>query len=119
MPGTTLPAWQLRMSALRAMDARGSEAALEQAEVVLMHDRLENFPAAFRLGQSARRVIRQNLIMSSGTVAVLVGFAVLGQIPLTIGVLGHEGSTVIVVLSSLRQRFLRTTVPEKPEERAC
>jgi Cd2+/Zn2+-exporting ATPase len=85
-----------------AMGARGSDAALEQADVVLMHDRLENFLAAFRLSQRARRVIRQNLVISLGTVAVLVAFAMLGRIPLTFGVVGHEGSTVVVVMNSLR-----------------
>jgi Cd2+/Zn2+-exporting ATPase len=88
-----------------AMGARGSDAALEQADVVLMHDRLENFLAAFRLSQRARRIIRQNLILSLGTVVVLVTFALLGRIPLTIGVVGHEGSTVIVVMNSLRLLF--------------
>ena len=90
-----------------AMGARGADAALEQAEIVLMHDRLENFLAAFRLSQNARKVIRQNLVVSLGTVAVLVGFALFGKIPLTIGVLGHEGSTVIVVMNSLRLLFTR------------
>jgi Cd2+/Zn2+-exporting ATPase len=88
-----------------AMGARGSDAALEQADVVLMHDRLENFLAAFRLSQRARRIIRQNLIISLGTVVVLVTFAILGRIPLTVGVVGHEGSTVIVVMNSLRLLF--------------
>lgn len=85
-----------------AMGARGADAALEQAEVVLMHDRLENFLAAFHLSQRARRIIRQNLIISLGTVAVLVCFAMMGKIPLTVGVVGHEGSTVVVVMNSLR-----------------
>jgi Cd2+/Zn2+-exporting ATPase len=88
-----------------AMGARGSDAALEQADVVLMHDKLENFLAAFRLSQRARRVIRQNLVISLGTVVVLVSFALLGKIPLTIGVVGHEGSTVVVVMNSLRLLF--------------
>ena len=92
-----------------AMGARGSDAALEQADVVLMHDRLENFLAAFRLSQRARRVIRQNLVVSLGTVAVLVTFAILGKIPLTLGVVGHEGSTVVVVMNSLRLLFGRTS----------
>jgi Cd2+/Zn2+-exporting ATPase len=88
-----------------AMGARGSDAALEQADVVLMHDRLENFLAAFRLSQRARRIIRQNLVISMGTVAVLVVFALIGKIPLPVGVVGHEGSTVIVVMNSLRLLF--------------
>ena len=88
-----------------AMGARGSDAALEQADVVLMNDRLENFLAAFRLSQRARAVIRQNLFISLGTVIVLVTFALLGKIPLTLGVVGHEGSTVVVVMNSLRLLF--------------
>ena len=88
-----------------AMGARGSDAALEQADVVLMHDRLENFLAAFRLSQRARAVIRQNLIISLGTVGVLVTLALLGGISLTVGVVGHEGSTVVVVMNSLRLLF--------------
>jgi Zn2+/Cd2+-exporting ATPase len=88
-----------------AMGARGSDAALEQADVVLMHDRLENFLAAFRLSQRARSIIRQNLVVSLGTVVVLVTFAMFGKIPLTVGVVGHEGSTVLVVMNSLRLLF--------------
>jgi Cd2+/Zn2+-exporting ATPase len=85
-----------------AMGARGSDAALEQADVVLMNDRLENFLTALHLSKRARRVIHQNLFISLGTVAVLVFFAIRGSIPLTLGVVGHEGSTVLVVMNSLR-----------------
>ncbi len=88
-----------------AMGARGSDAALEQAEVVLMHDRLENFLAAYELSRRARTIIRQNLAISLGVIAVLVTLALLERIPLTVGVSGHEGSTLIVVLNSLRLLF--------------
>ena len=67
-----------------------------------MHDRLENFLSAFRLSHRARRIITQNLVVSPGTVAVLVVLALIGVIPLTVGVVGHEGSTVVVVMNSLR-----------------
>ena len=99
-----------------AMGARGSDAALEQADVVLMHDRLENFLAAFRLSQRARRIIRQNLFISLGTVVVLVTFAMLGQMPLPLGVVGHEGSTVVVVMNSLRLLFGRSLLPKLEEK---
>jgi len=85
-----------------AMGARGSDAALEQADVVLMHDRLEGFLEAFDLSAAAGRIIRQNMILSLAVILVLVGFALAGRIPLTLGVMGHEGSTLIVVLNSLR-----------------
>jgi Cd2+/Zn2+-exporting ATPase len=88
-----------------AMGARGSDAALEQAEVVLMHDRLENFLAAYELSRRARTIIQQNLAISLGVIVILVALALLQKIPLTIGVIGHEGSTLVVVLNSLRLLF--------------
>jgi Zn2+/Cd2+-exporting ATPase len=79
---------------------------------VLMHDRLENFLAAFQLSQQARRIIRQNLVISLGTVVALVGGALAGILPLSLGVLGHEGSTVVVVMNSLR--LLLRAAPVEP-----
>ncbi len=88
-----------------AMGARGSDAALEQAEVILMHDRIENFLAAQRLSRRARAVIRQNLTISLGVVIVMVCATAWGAVPLAIGVAAHEGSTLVVCLNSLRLLF--------------
>ena len=85
-----------------AMGARGSDAALEQAEVILMHDRIENFVAALRLSRRAKVVIRQNLGLSLGVVVVMVMATAIGAVPLAVGVAAHEGSTLIVCLNSLR-----------------
>jgi Cd2+/Zn2+-exporting ATPase len=90
-----------------AMGARGSDAALEQAEVILMHDRIENFLAAQRLSRRARAIIRQNLTISLGVVVVMVLATALGAVPLAIGVAAHEGSTLVVCLNSLRLLFGR------------
>ncbi|MBM3900927.1 MAG: cation-translocating P-type ATPase [Verrucomicrobia bacterium] len=86
-----------------AMGIRGSDAALEQADVVLMNDRLENFLFARDLSRRSRRIIGQNLVISLGTMAVMA-LATLGWsgLPLWTGVAAHEGSTVLVVLNSLR-----------------
>ena len=88
-----------------AMGARGSDAALEQAEVILMHDRIENFLAAQRLSRRAARVIKQNLAISLGVVVVMVLATTFGAVPLAVGVAAHEGSTLVVVLNSLRLLF--------------
>ena len=85
-----------------AMGARGSGAALAESDVILMRDRLESFAGAYELSRRTRRIILQNLVISLGTIAVLVTAAMGAAIPLTVGVAGHEGSTVIVVLNSLR-----------------
>ena len=87
------------------MGLRGSDAVLEQADVVLTQDRLERIVDALHLSRRCRKIIRQNLAISLGVVVVLALAALGSWIPLPIGVLGHEGSTVVVVLNSLRLLF--------------
>jgi len=85
-----------------AMGARGTGAALAESDIILMRDRLESFAEAYDLSRRTRRIITQNLVLSLGTIVLLVSAALGASIPLTWGVAGHEGSTVIVVLNSLR-----------------
>jgi Cd2+/Zn2+-exporting ATPase len=85
-----------------AMGARGTGAALAESDIILMRDRLESFAEAYDLSRRTRRIITQNLVISLGTILLLVSAALGAAIPLTWGVAGHEGSTVIVVLNSLR-----------------
>ncbi len=92
-----------------AMGARGSDAALEQAEVILMHDRIENFLAALRLSWRAKAIIRQNLTLSLGVVVIMVVATAVGAVPLAVGVAAHEGSTLVVCLNSLRLLFGRNS----------
>jgi Zn2+/Cd2+-exporting ATPase len=84
------------------MGARGSDAALEQADIVLMHDKIENVEEAFVLSRRARSIIRQNVIISLGVILFLIVSALAEKINLTAGVIGHEGSTVVVILNGLR-----------------
>jgi Zn2+/Cd2+-exporting ATPase len=84
------------------MGARGSDAALEQADVVLMHDKIENVEEAFGLSRRARSIIRQNIVISLGVILFLIVSALAEKINLTAGVIGHEGSTVVVILNGLR-----------------
>jgi len=94
-----------------AMGARGSDAAIEQAEVILMHDRIENFLTALQLSRRARVVIRQNLTISLGVIVLMAISAISGVIPLAVGVAAHEGSTVVVCLNSLRILLWRERRP--------
>ena len=85
-----------------AMGARGSDAALEQAQVILMEDRIENVLQALKLSRRSKSVIRQNLTISLGVVVLMAIAAIFGLVPLGVGVAAHEGSTVLVCLNSLR-----------------
>ncbi len=92
-----------------AMGARGSDAALEQAEVILMEDRIENVLSALRLSRRAKAVIRQNLAISLTVVVLMALASIIGVVPLGVGVAAHEGSTVVVCLNSLRLLFGRNS----------
>ncbi|NET47175.1 MAG: heavy metal translocating P-type ATPase [Merismopedia sp. SIO2A8] len=85
-----------------AMGAAGSDVALETADIVLMGDRLERLEHAIHLGRRAQRIVKQNIIFALSFVVVLLILNFAGNITLPFGVLGHEGSTVLVTLSGLR-----------------
>jgi Cd2+/Zn2+-exporting ATPase len=89
------------------MGLRGSDAVLEQADVILLNDQLEKVLIAYRLSKKCRAIIRQNIVISLGVLVLLALGSIGFSIPLPLGVLGHEGSTVIVVLNSLRLLFTR------------
>ncbi|WP_337885257.1 heavy metal translocating P-type ATPase [Fischerella thermalis] len=85
-----------------AMGTAGSDVALETADIVLMADRLEKIEAAIRLGKRTQAIVKQNITIALGFIILLLIGNFLGEINLPIGVVGHEGSTVLVTLSGLR-----------------
>lgn len=84
------------------MGLRGSDATLEQADVVLLNDKIEKLFSAWELSKKCRRIIKQNIVISLGVLVLLGIINLLTEFPLSLGVMGHEGSTLIVVLNSLR-----------------
>ena len=97
-----------------AMGAGGTDMAMETADIVLMGDRLENIPLLLahahahaharraRRARRVRRVLLQNLIFASAVIVVLISAALGFSLALPLGVVGHEGSTVLVCLNGLR-----------------
>ena len=85
-----------------AMGGAGTDVAIETADVVLMSDDLHKIPYAIGLARQARRVVWQNLTFAMAVIVVLIASAFGAQLPLPLGVVGHEGSTVLVVLNGLR-----------------
>jgi Cd2+/Zn2+-exporting ATPase len=84
-----------------AMGGAGTDVALEVADVVLMRDDLKALPFAVWLSRRARQRVRQNMTFAFAMIGVLIATSFLG-LPLWLGVLGHEGSTLLVVLNGLR-----------------
>jgi len=97
-----------------AMGAAGSDVALETADVALMADDLRHLPFAVGLSRHTRSVIRQNVFISLGVVAVLLPATIFG---LGIGpaVAVHEGSTLVVVFNALRLLAYRDRRSEVPQ----
>jgi len=85
-----------------AMGIAGSDVALETADIVLMSDRLEKLEQAIVLSRRSQRVVKQNIVFAIGFIVLLLLANFAGDITLPIGVIGHEGSTVLVTLSGLR-----------------
>src|SRR5690554_231525 len=85
-----------------AMGAAGSDVALETADVALMSDKIEMLPFAIGLSRESKRIIKQNIFISLGVVAILVPVTILGLTNIGMAVLFHEGSTIVVVLNALR-----------------
>lgn len=90
-----------------AMGAAGTDAALETADLVLMRDDLSAITYALRLSRRTQRVVWQNIIFALAVVVVLVTTTLTVGVPLPLGVVGHEGSTIIVVLNGLRLLLFR------------
>jgi len=90
-----------------AMGRHGSDLALETADAVIVRDELAILPKVTDLSGRAHRVVKANLMIAASVIAVLVTWDILWILPLPLGVVGHEGSTVLVGLNGLR--LLRRT----------
>ncbi|MFD4899303.1 heavy metal translocating P-type ATPase [Streptomyces sp. NPDC058411] len=85
-----------------AMGRAGSDLALETADAVIIRDELATVPAVVALSRATRRLVVQNLAIAGLFISVLAVWDLAGHLPLPLGVLGHEGSTVLVGLNGLR-----------------
>ncbi|MEO6820439.1 MAG: heavy metal translocating P-type ATPase [Ginsengibacter sp.] len=85
-----------------AMGAAGSDVALETADIALMADKLSNLPFAIGLSKKAKNIIKQNLVISLGMVVILIPLTITGYATIGPAVIGHEGSTLVVVFNALR-----------------
>ncbi|MFA1740205.1 heavy metal translocating P-type ATPase [Lysinibacillus fusiformis] len=80
----------------------GTDVALETADVVLMKNDLSKIAYAVRLSRKMQRIVKQNIIFSIGVIILLIASNFLQVVDLPLGVIGHEGSTILVILNGLR-----------------
>ncbi|WP_341300460.1 heavy metal translocating P-type ATPase [Lysinibacillus sp. FSL H8-0500] len=80
----------------------GTDVALETADVVLMKNDLSKIAYAVRLSRKMQRIVKQNIFFSIGVIVLLIASNFLQIVDLPLGVIGHEGSTILVILNGLR-----------------
>ena len=80
----------------------GTDVAVEVSDLALMHNNISKLVYAHKVSSKMNRIILQNIIFSMAVVVFLVIFSLLGLSDITISVIVHEGSTLVVILNGLR-----------------
>ena len=80
----------------------GTDVAIETADVVLMKNNLLKIEYAIRMSKKMQRIVKQNMTFSVLVIILLVLSNLFQAINLPLGVIGHEGSTILVILNGLR-----------------
>lgn len=80
----------------------GTSVAMESSDIVIVKNNLMKLFYSFELSQQLTKIIRQNIVFSIGVIVTLVILNLLGVLSLPIGVVCHEGSTILVILNGLR-----------------
>ena len=80
----------------------GTDIAMETADIVFVNDEISNITNSFKLSNKLEKIVKQNIILSMTVISLLVLTTLFGNLGLPMGVIGHEGSTIIVILNGLR-----------------
>ncbi|MBU9724323.1 MULTISPECIES: heavy metal translocating P-type ATPase [Bacillaceae] len=80
----------------------GTDVAIDTADLVLMKSELDKIRLSLRLSKRMNRIVKQNLVFSMSVIVLLIIGNFFQQVSLPLGVIGHEGSTILVILNGLR-----------------
>lgn len=96
----------LANAAIGVAMGEGTDVAMDVADVVLMKNDLEKLQMSHLLSKKLKRIVTQNIVFSAAVILILILSNLFQVINLPLGVIGHEGSTILVILNGLR--LLRT-----------
>ena len=85
----------------------GSDVALGTADIVLMNNNIEKIPEIIKLSKKAKSIYTQNIIFSITVIISLIFMNIFGIVKLPLGVVFHEGSTILVILNGLRMLSIK------------
>ena len=89
-----------------AMGAMGSDLAIQSADIALMNNNLLNIPFAIKLARKTKSIIYQNLVLSIGISALMIGLSAFGVISALAGSILHNFGAFAVLINS--SRILKT-----------
>lgn len=101
----------LANAAIGVAMGQGTDIAMDVADMVLMQNDLEKLQMSHFLSKKLKRIVTQNIVFSAGVISLLILSNFFQIINLPLGVIGHEGSTILVILNGLR--MLKTIPTEK------
>ncbi len=87
-----------------AMGAMGSDAAIEAADVVLMHDNLEKIPSVMRIARKTMRIVRENIVFALGVKSVVLVLGAIGAANMWIAVFADVGVCILAILNAVRTK---------------
>lgn len=90
-----------------AIGSLASDVAVENADINIVSDDLRYLPKAFEISKKSYRIILQNITLSVLSVVLMIVLNLFGLVNIMFGVIGHEGTTVLVALNGLRALFLK------------
>ncbi|MGX7201019.1 cadmium-translocating P-type ATPase [Enterococcus plantarum] len=100
----------LANAAIGVAMGQGTDIAMDVADMVLMKNDLEKLQMSHLLSKKLKRIVTQNIVFSSGVIVLLILSNFFQMINLPLGVIGHEGSTILVILNGLR---MLKTIPNE------
>ena len=80
----------------------GTDVAMEVSDVVIMENNLSKLVYTHRLSKKMKRVIKQNILFSVTVIVTLIILNLMQKLTIPLAVIGHEGSTILVILNGLR-----------------
>ena len=93
-----------------SLGGTSSDVALETADLVLMGSDLRRLPEAIGLARAMNQIVRQNLVFAFSVMTILLISTFVLSLRLPLAVVGHEGSTVLVILNGLRLLAYRSKI---------
>jgi len=90
-----------------AMGSMVSDVAVESSDINILSDDLRYLAKAFEISKKSYSIILQNVTLSIGSILVMVILNLFGLVNIMLGVIGHEGTTVLVALNGLRALLLK------------